>query len=122
MGRADQPPSGFNRYSYLYAKSLLDGTISDQLVEESKNRKLSTAALEKRMRLEEESLAVNEDVRNLHAAYGTNMLQLTVIQSYLKRMMDTEKIASYLQKFHPEIHEKFSEIIEINFLQLKADR
>lgn len=109
-----------NRYSYLYVKSLLDGTPSDQLVDSTKAKKLSPAALEKRMRLEEENISLSDDVQSLRDSYGTDMLNLTSVQSYLKRMMNNEKVSDYLQRHHEEIYEKFSEIVEIDFLKMKG--
>ncbi|SBW07611.1 RepB plasmid partition [uncultured delta proteobacterium] len=108
------------RYSDAYAKILLEGTSPDQLVHEPKKKKLSPAALEKRMRLEEESIALSEDIRALNDSYGTDMIHLNIVQSYLKRLMGNEKIAGYLQKHHPETHEKFSEIAEMDFFKMKA--
>jgi len=109
-----------NRYSQAYAKTLLDGTSADQLVDGAKGKKLSPAAVEKRMRLEEESIALSEDVRALNDSYGTDMIHLNIIQSYLKRLMGNENVASYLQKHHPEIREKFSEISGMDFFKMKA--
>lgn len=109
-----------NRYSYLFAKSLRDGTPAEQLVESSKTKKLSPAALEKRMRLEEESISLSEDIRAQEESYGANMLDLTMVQSYLKRIINNEKVADYLQRHHEEIYEKFSEIVAIDLLKLNS--
>jgi hypothetical protein len=109
-----------NRYSYLFVKSLFDGTPAEQLVECAKATKLSPAALEKRMRLEEESMSLSEDIRVQEESYGTNMLDLTMFQSYLKRMMNNEKVADYLQRHHEEIYEKFTEIVAIDLLKMKS--
>jgi hypothetical protein len=109
-----------NRYSKAYAKILLDGTSADQLVDGAKKKKLSPAAVEKRMRLEEESVALGENIRALNDSYGTDMIYLNIIQSCLKRWMHNEKVANYLQKYHPEIHEKFFEIAGLDFFKLKS--
>jgi len=107
-----------SRYSYLYVKSLLDGTPAEQLVDATKVKKLSLAALGKRMRLEEESISLNDDIQILRESYGSDMLHLTAIQAYLKRIMCNEKVASYLQRHHGEIYDKFSEIVAIDFLKM----
>jgi hypothetical protein len=109
-----------NRYSQAYARALLDGTSADQLVGEAKKKKLSPAAVEKRMRLEEESIALGENIRALNNSYGTDMLYLNIIQSYLKRWMHNKKVANYLQKYHPEIHEKIFETVGLDFFTLKS--
>lgn len=107
-----------NRYSYTYAQSLLVATPADQLVHTGKSKKISQTELEKHIRLEEESLSLTEDIKDLHDSYGADMLLLSSVQSYLKRIMSNEAVADYLNRHHPEIHEKFLEIIGINFLKM----
>lgn len=109
-----------SRYSHAYAKSLLVATPSEELVSETKSKKISQAALDKHIRLEEETLSLNEDIRTLHDSYGADMLHLSSIQSYLKRMMGNEKVAGYLFRHHHEIHENFSEIIGIGFFKMQS--
>ena len=109
-----------NRYSQAYASALLDGSSADQLVGEAKKKKLSPAAVEKRLRLEEESVALGENVRALNDSFGRDMLYLNIIQSYLKRWMQNEKVVNYLQKYHPEICEKIFEIAVLDFFKLKS--
>jgi hypothetical protein len=109
-----------NRYGQTYARVLLDGTSADQLVDGAKKKRLSPAAVEKRMRLEEESIALDENIRALNDSYGKDMLYLNIIQSCLKRWMHNEKVANYLQKYHPEIHEKIFEIASLDFFKLKS--
>lgn len=106
-----------NRYSYKYAQSLLVATPENQLLDSGKGKKISQAELARHIRLEEESLSLTEDIHALHNSYGADMLHLSSIQSYLKRMMSNEKIAGYLSRHHSEIHEKFFEIIGIDFLK-----
>lgn len=109
-----------NRYGIAYAKSLLVGTSDDQLVDGVVKKRVSPAALEKRVRLEEENIALGEDIRTLKDAYGTDILNLTLLQAYLKRLLTNEKVASYLQKYHPVIHDKFAEVVQLDFLKMKS--
>jgi len=109
-----------NRYGFAYAKSLLVGTSDDQLVDGVVKKRVSPAALEKRARLEEENISLGEDIRSLKDAYGTDILNLTLLQAYLKRLLVNEKVASYLQKYHPVIHDKFAEVVQLDFLKMKS--
>lgn len=109
-----------NRFGFIYAKSLLDGTSEDQLVEGAVKKRVSPAALEKRVRLEEENISLSEDIRYLKEAYGTDMLNLTLLQAYLRRLLDNEKVASYLQKYHPVICDTFTEVVQLDFLKMKS--
>ena len=108
------------RYSYAYAQNLLVATPAEDLVNTGKNKKISQAELGKHLRLEEESLSLTEDIKVLHDSYGADMLHLSSIQSYLKRIMGNEKVAGYLLRHHPKIHENFFEIIGIDFLKTKS--
>lgn len=109
-----------NRYSFIYVKSLLEGTPDDQLIEKVVKRRISPAVLEKRVRLEEENVSLSEDIRSLKDAYGTDMLNLTLLQSYLKRLLDNEKVASYLREYHTVIYDKFVEVVKLDFLKIKT--
>ena len=118
--RAAQLMNDNNRYSYAYAKSLLDGTSQDMLVDGAKSKRVSPAALEKRLRLEEENMVLSEDIRSLKASYGNDMLDFVALQAYLKTLLQNIKVAEFLQKNYQEIYEKFLKIIEIDFLKLRA--
>lgn len=109
-----------NRFGFIYAKSLLDGTPEDQLVEGAMKKRVSPAALEKRIRLEEENISLSEDISSLKESYGTDMLNLTLLQAYLNRLLNNEKVASYLQKYHTVIYDKFSEVVQHDFLKMKS--
>jgi ParB-like chromosome segregation protein Spo0J len=109
-----------NRFGLIYAKCLLDGTSEDQLVEGAVKKRISPATLEKRVRLEEENISLSEDIRSLKEAYGMDMLHLTLLQAYLKRLLGNEKIASYLQKYHPVICDTFTEVVQLDFLKMKS--
>jgi len=109
-----------NRFGFIYAKSLLDSTSEDQLVERTVKKRISPAALEKRVRLEEENISLSDDINSLKESYGTDMLNLTLLQAYLKRLLANEKVASYLQKYHTVIYDKFAEVVQHDFLKMKS--
>ena len=102
-----------------YAKSLLDSTPKDQLIKKSVKKRVSPAALEKCVRLEEENITLCKDIGYLKETYGADIVNLTMVQAYLKRLLGNEKVASYLQKYHQVIHDKFAEIVQLDFLKLK---
>lgn len=108
-----------NRYSDAYVKILLEGTPADQLVIGTTKKKISPATVEKRMRLEEESIALGEDIRALNESYGKDLLNLDIIRSYLRRILNNENVFNYLKKYHPEIHNKLSEISGMDFFTMQ---
>ncbi len=108
-----------NKFTYNFAKALLEATPTHQLVNEDKPSKKNPAILARQARLEEESLALSSDIGSLKEQYGTAMIDMTAIQAYLKRLLGNEAVAKYLRDFNEPIYDKFKEIVELDFLKLK---
>lgn len=109
-----------NKFSIPYAKALLEMTPPAQLVNQGKPRKLTPAILARQARLEEENLALSQEVGSLKEQYGTEMIDLTAMQAYLKRLLGNEAVAGYLQEFNAPVYDKFKEIAELDFFRLKC--
>ncbi len=108
-----------NKFSIPYATALLGATTPDQLVNKGKPRKLTPAILARQARLEEENLALSREIGSLKAQYGTDMIDITAMQAYLKRLLGNEFVAGYLQKFNESVYDKFKEIADLDFFRLK---
>lgn len=108
-----------NKFSIPYAKALLEMTPADQLVNQGKPRKVTPAILARQARLEEENLALSQEIGSLKEQYGTEMIDLTAMQAYLKRLLANEAVAKYLHEFNEPIYDKFKEIAELDFFRLK---
>lgn len=108
-----------NRFTSSYAKALLDATPDSQLVNKGRPKKATPAILARQVRLEEESLALSQELDSLKEQYGTEMINITSVQSYLKRLLSNDEVANYLHKFHEPMYEKFVEIAELDFFKLK---
>jgi ParB-like chromosome segregation protein Spo0J len=108
-----------NKFNTSYAKALLDATPANQLVNKGKPKKENPAILARQARLEEESLALSREIGSLKEQYGTAMIDMTSMQAYLKSLLGNEPVAKYLREFHGPIHDKFNEIAQLDFFQLK---
>lgn len=108
-----------NKFSANYAKALLDATPANLLINNGKPIKENPAQLARQARLEEESLALSRDIDSLKEQHGTAMIDMTSMQSYLKRLLGNETVAQYLQEFHGPTYDKFKEIAELDFFRLK---
>jgi ParB-like chromosome segregation protein Spo0J len=108
-----------NKFTFNYAKALLEATSTHQLVNKGKPRKETPAILARQARLEEESLALSREIGSLKEQYGTAMIDMTSMQSYLKRLIGNEAVAKYLREFNEPIYDKFKEITELDFFRLK---
>ncbi len=109
-----------NKFSIPYAKALLEATPPDQIVNNGAPRRLTPAILARQARLEEENLALSQEVGALKEQYGTDMIEITAIQAYLKRLLGNEAVADYLQQYNESVYEKFKEIAEMDFFKLKG--
>jgi hypothetical protein len=109
-----------NKFSIPYAKALLETTSPEQLVNKGKPRKLTPAILARQVRLEEENLALSREIGFLKEQYGTEMIDITAMQSYLKRLLGNESVSTYLHEFHEAVFDKFKEIAELDFFKLKS--
>jgi Predicted transcriptional regulators len=76
-----------NRFSIPYVKALLAATPSEQLVNKGKPRKLTPAILARQARLEEENLALSRELDSLKEQHGADMIDITAMQAYLKRLL-----------------------------------
>jgi len=108
-----------NRFTFNYAKALLDATPANQLVNKGRPKKETPAILARQARLEEESLALSREIGSLKEQYGTAMIDMTSMQAYLKSLLGNEAVAKYLRELHGPIHDKFKEIAELDFFRLK---
>ena len=59
---------------------------------------------------------MSEDIRSLSESYGSDILNLTACQKFLKQIMGNNKVSNFLEKHHPELFEKFTEIVELKIL------
>ncbi|TSK08552.1 MAG: RepB plasmid partition [Geobacter sp.] len=108
-----------NKFTANYAKALLEATPSQQLVKKDNPRSGNPAILARQARLEEESLALSKELDSLREQYGTSMIDVTSMQSYLKRLLGNDTVAKYLREFNESIYDKFKEIVELDFFRLR---
>jgi hypothetical protein len=106
-------------YGLKFAEKLLGATSDDMLISPRKISKLSPTEIDKRIRLEQESLALSSDLRSIHDRYGIDMITFSSIQAYLKRLLNNEKVADFIQQYYPDIFEKFTQICAINFTRME---
>lgn len=108
-----------NKFTSSYAKALLGATTADQLVDNGKPKTVSPMILARQARLEEESLALSKEIDSLKKQYGTEIVDVTALQAFLKKILGNNEVAKYLQEFHEAIYEKFKEISELDFFRLR---
>lgn len=108
-----------NKFTSNFAKALLGATPTEQLVNNGSPKKATPMILARQARLEEESLALSREIGSLKDQYGTDMVDMTSMQSFLKKLLGNATVAKYLREFNEPIYDKFKEISELDFFRLK---
>jgi hypothetical protein len=102
-----------NNYSVAYASAILAGTPQSQLVEGSKPKLLKRMTPEGMSRMEGELARLQESFTSIQDSYGQDHLQLTVIKSYVAKLLGNSRIVRYLMQNRPDFMAEFQTIAEI---------
>ncbi|MBV1900764.1 MAG: ParB N-terminal domain-containing protein [Kordiimonadaceae bacterium] len=91
-------------FTHTYAKALLVGTHPKQLKEPKKRKPLGILSSAERERMEQEVAQLHHDMEAVEEDFGTNMLTLVVANGYLERLLDNERVSSYLLQHYGELY------------------
>ena len=117
--KAAQLMNDQNRFTSGYAQALLDNTHLEDRVNKGKPKRMTPAILARQVRLEEESLALTEDINTMKNTHGMLMIDITAMQSFLRFLLNNAQTVDYLQQLHSPILEKFIEITNLDSFSLK---
>jgi len=98
-----------NTFTKGYAEGLFLGTSKDQLVNPDKP-KTTVLSGEEIARMEQEMESLEHDFKSIEADYSENMLNLTVICGYVKKLLDNGRVVRFLGSKHPEIFAEFERV------------
>lgn len=107
-----------NNYSLKLALAMLNGTSADQLVPKAAAKAQRSGASETLRRLERELAAVQADTKLLDESYGPANLQLTIIKTHIKSLLENVNIVKWLAKFHREYLQQLQLIADIKHLPI----
>jgi hypothetical protein len=102
-----------NNYSVAYASAILAGTPQSQLVDSSKPKLLKRMTPEAMARMEGELARLQESFTSIQHTYGQDHLQLTVIKSYVAKLLGNARIVRYLMQNRPDFMAEFQTIAEM---------
>lgn len=98
-----------NNFTKGYAEGLFMGTSKDQLLDPDKP-KTNTIAPEEIAKMEEEMELLERDFKAIEDGYAENMLNLTVIRGYVKRLLENGKVVRFLTSKHQDLFTEFERI------------
>lgn len=99
-----------NNFTKSYAEGLFMGTPKDQLVDPQKP-KTTTISPEEIARMEAEMESLERDFKSIEDGYAENMLNLTVIRGYVKRLLENSKVVRYISSKHQDLFPEFERIV-----------
>lgn len=102
-----------NNYTLKFATAMLHATPPEQLNESKKAKPINGGALENLQRLERELAAVQADTKLLEESYGPDNLQLTIIKTHIKSILNNARVLNWLLKTNKEYLEQLQLIAEI---------
>lgn len=99
-----------NNYSKGYAEALLLGTPKDMLVDPAAPRVRTRISREELARMEMEMETLERDYKVAEDKYSENMLNLTILLGYVRKLLANAKIERFLGKRHAEMLVEFERI------------
>ena len=99
-----------NNYTKGYIGALLLGTPKDMLVDPGANKVQTKISREELTRMEMEMETLERDYKGIEDSYGDNMLNLTVLRGYVRKLLANVKIERFLGTRHPEMLAEFERI------------
>lgn len=99
-----------NNFTKGYAEALLMGTSRDQLVDPGKPKTTANISAEEIARMEQEMESLERDFKAVEETYSDNMLNLTVIRGFVKKLIDNAKVVRFLSSRHGDLFTEFERI------------
>lgn len=101
-----------NNFTVAYATAILAGTPANELVGDTKPKKVKGVTPEAMARMEKELARLQESISEVQDDYGREHLQLTVVKGYLTKLLGNPRVVRYLLQHRPEYLEEFQTIAE----------
>jgi len=89
-------------YSVSFARALLEVTRPEFLLADPNRQKITANSKAAQSILELESESLVEDLKALEASYGTDILTLTVVCAYVRRLLANVPVERYLTKHYSD--------------------
>jgi hypothetical protein len=102
-----------NNYTISYAKSLVAATPEGQLLETSRPKRVKGLTGEQIALMERESGNLEREFRLAEKSYGTDHLDLVLVNGYLTKLLGNARVVRYLAQHHSDILTEFQRLTEV---------
>ncbi|WP_033576989.1 ParB/RepB/Spo0J family partition protein [Dickeya chrysanthemi] len=107
----------FDNYSRNFALSLLNGTKPDLLIKGKENSLTTSETRKNIQRLEREMATIQNETNRIEEIYGANTLKFVIAKSYIKKLLDNNKVLHWLIEHNPDYLKELKKISSINSLE-----
>ena len=104
-------------YSEGYVKCLVAATPLDQLIEDERPKDIRCLSPDEVARLEHEMATLAREFKVIEESHGKNVLNMVIVNGYIKKLLDNARVVRYLSQNHPEILTEFQKLLEVRNLQ-----
>ena len=102
-----------NKFTASYARSLLAATPQTQLVEPAKPKRVQGLTERQMQLMQRESVSLDRQFRLIEQTYGTDHLDLVLVNGYVARLIANARIAKFLTQHHAEVLDAFRRIVAV---------
>ncbi len=107
---------GIGNYSVAYARTLVDASSPDQLVNPGKPRAHRRISAEQMEQVARELANLQGEVERLEETFAADQLNLVLAAAYVRSLLRNAEIDHYLANFQGEIRQQFEQICEATAL------
>jgi hypothetical protein len=100
-----------NNYFTSYVEALVLGTPKNQLVNPNVPKKKEGFSPEAIARMEQEMESLGRDMKTIEETYAENVLNLTLVRAYFKKLLNNAKVVRFLNAYYPDILSECESII-----------
>lgn len=109
-----------NNYSAKFARSIWLASSDKQLINPIK--RANTLDVEKLGRLENEVSKVQGEYKLMEDKYGIDVLNLTLVKGYIRKILGNERVCDYLRINEYDIFQQFEKIVELDGINTTNER
>lgn len=99
-----------NNLTVNYARALLAATSREMLVSPKGTSRSQAATQDQITKLERETANLHERYRIVEQSYGDDVLSLSLVRGYTKKLLENEAIVGFLQKKYPDFLQEFTSL------------
>lgn len=107
---------GLGNYSVKFAQAMLQHTPPDQLAADTKVVVPRSGGTETVQRLQRELAAMQADTKLIEDSYGDLALQLAIIKSHIKSLLDNAHVVRWLARFNNDYLQQLQLVAELKRL------